>query len=1259
MGHLKKPTTEGAPLVFTVSHFYDEIFADLTFAVSSCALVNEARSLTGAELSGGIPTLRDKSAGCQSARNTQRKRWLRLAGDTMRDPKFLLVVVIVAACATGAQSQFFDNVKNSFEKFGQSVGAWGKGASEDVRNWGKGVLDKINSFKDSAMQKFQDKLPDTVKGWIGKGDYRNANVTEMLEKMPPQAWYVMKLDNLRSLGKDNFTKLINDGKDKIPPRILDELKNMQMMNVSKDDAIAALKQASCRMGEGGQGCTIPNKVLRAYENKLGDPTKLMDSNITLLGREVVLNLSPMYLSQITDPAAIMKINEILKPCADSQSTQARCPSQIYSQRLISKNNKEIYGKVDRWTQANITDMGGVKALQPKLIPRLSAKTLLGIKPEIITIDFSPDDGRQVLRAYVRAEKVIAMDVTQAMNWTNNLGTLRKYLLSSDLPVSVRDNATLVPLLQENGKRMATEGRLPPKGSKTLVKDMLKGKSADQMTEADVTAAGILLGDAAPNVVKKLIASKALKGNNLRAIGDSFKSAGPGSLAKGQTLTAAISKDTAVSSIPPTLVRFLSMEQINSMTDADVQKYFTISLGKPWTLTEAQKSAMVSKVADKTIVPPAFRSTIPSSMFKDMSSNQLKTLAQAMPRTSAVSLKASAKVFGDKANITAADIDSNLEQTSYMSSADADKINVGEIWAVLMKINGFAVPPSMDVCRVLKNKLLTFAEKERGTKGPVEFAQTMTSGDIDNMPPCVVAALGEDAVKSISPDLKIPLLQKMGKVDQSMSITRSIRRLIITEGMKLMGDMDTIGSDVTYMLGMASIDLPPDLIAKLDADAGSEYLNIMERMVASPHIPCIDDMQADEIVKLMERVYGKVNSWESLEGRCCLLILMDTTKYSQISSDVLASCTCNPDVTGFQDYVDARQSLCEAETGIDMDDVTQQKKSEIMDKQVAAAMESLNEINARRRRKRDAQPTACDTASIGGASLLTVSDIQAMTNESVLGCIYELGQVRIEDDTKSRAVLDRIKLAKNNTLGNLTLDDMRKMQYIWSALQAGEVMTLPTLAYGAMDAAVQQLGRYWELPDGVTKELAKKTLQEWKASKDMTAQDLRTANQIICGFNSTTIEAIPVASFRDAMPTLRALMDCPDTVMQDLAKKTSSAYGETLTWDAATVSELGNIIGGLAPEKLMNIPPGSMTGLSVQGLQSIPPESIKVMKVSQIQNFPSTVAMALSDDQKKVFNSDMLAALNDILPKVGSGAQGTLASMLVCFVLTTATFLLVA
>ncbi|XP_068203974.1 uncharacterized protein [Palaemon carinicauda] len=1174
----------------------------------------------------------------------------------MKDPKFLLVAVIIVACASGTQGQFFDNLKNSFENFGQNVGEWGKGASEDVRNWGKGVMDKISSFKDSAMEKFKDKMPDTVKKWIGAGDYKNANVTAMLESMPPQAWHVMKLEPLRSMGKEKFDKLITDGKDKIPPRVLQELKNMQMSNVTMDEAINALKAQTCRMGARGQGCTVPNQVLKAYESKLGNPSKLTDKNITLLGSEVVLNLSPQYLDKITQPAAVKKVNGILKACVDTPS--ARCPTKTFSQRIITQNNKKLYGRVDRWTPANITDLGGLPALSPKIIPRLTAKTLIAIKPDVIKMESNVDDGRQILRAYVKAEKVIAMDEAQALNWTKNLGTLQKYLLSSDVPVSVRDSAELAPILMANGKSMASQSKLPPKAAKTAVRDLLKGKNATQMTEADVDAAGILLGDAAPNVIKKLIERSTLKGDKLRAIGDNFKLAGPGSRSKGQTLAAAISRDTDVSNIPPSLVRFLSIDQINSMNDASVQNYLKAAKGKPWTLSEVQKSAMLSKIGDKTLAPPEFRGTISTSALNEMSADQLKTLAQGMPRTSPVSLKASAMVFANKNNLTAADIAANVDQTSYMSAAEADRINIGDIDKVLMTINQHGIPPSMDVCRVLMTKLLMSAEKERDIEGEVEFAQTMSSEDIENTPPCVIAALGEDAIKAISPDLKMPLLQKMGIADQSMSITRNVRRLIVDEGMKLMGDIDMIDFDVQNLLGMATLDLPADMIMKLDVEAGTNYLEYVELMLSGQHVPCFDAVQTEEIVKLVEKVYGKVSNWESLEGRCCLLMLMDSAKLNQINTDVLASCTCNPDIAGFQDYVDARQSLCESETGIDMADMVEKKRKEIVDKQVTAALDSLDELNARRR-KREATPTSCDTASIGGATLLTVSEIQAMTNESVLGCIYELGQVMIEDEAKSRAVLDRIKVAKDNKLDTLTLDEMRKMQYIWSALRATEVTALPTLTYGTMNAAVQQLGRYWDLEDDVTKALAKKILQEWRPAKDMTAQDLQYANQIICGFNTTDIEAIPGAAFKSAMPSLKALMECPDSVMQDLAKKSLAAYGDTSTWDAATVNELGPIIGGLAPEKLMNIPAGSMTGLSVQGLESIPPESIKVMKVSQIQNIPSTVAMALSDEQMEEFNDEMLDALKNILPKYGSGAQGTFGSIFVLLIFTTTSAVLVA
>eukprot|EP00058_Branchiostoma_floridae_P000103 XP_002585591.1 hypothetical protein BRAFLDRAFT_111775 [Branchiostoma floridae] len=86
---------------------------------------------------------------------------------------------------------FFDGLKEGSGNFGDSVKGWG------VRNFGKGAWDKINKWKDSAMEKFNnsDLVPETVKGWIRGGDYSDANVDELVEKIPQKAWNVMKLED--------------------------------------------------------------------------------------------------------------------------------------------------------------------------------------------------------------------------------------------------------------------------------------------------------------------------------------------------------------------------------------------------------------------------------------------------------------------------------------------------------------------------------------------------------------------------------------------------------------------------------------------------------------------------------------------------------------------------------------------------------------------------------------------------------------------------------------------------------------------------------------------------------------------------------------------------------------------------------------------------------------------------------------------------------------------------------------------------------
>ncbi|KAK7073064.1 hypothetical protein SK128_022418 [Halocaridina rubra] len=158
------------------------------------------------------------------------------------------------------------------------------------------------------MDKFSNALPDRIKGWINRGDFTNANVSALLERVPRKAWNAMKLEQMMTMGKENFTRLINEGErgGKIPRRILNEMRRLLDINKTMDEVLVELKQQNCRMGEMGDGCSLSRSTLMAYLSRLGNPRFFNAKNITDMST-AIYNFPARFLAMINDTNAVSNV----------------------------------------------------------------------------------------------------------------------------------------------------------------------------------------------------------------------------------------------------------------------------------------------------------------------------------------------------------------------------------------------------------------------------------------------------------------------------------------------------------------------------------------------------------------------------------------------------------------------------------------------------------------------------------------------------------------------------------------------------------------------------------------------------------------------------------------------------------------------------------------------------------------------------------------------------------------------------------------
>ncbi|KAK7073061.1 hypothetical protein SK128_022415 [Halocaridina rubra] len=216
------------------------------------------------------------------------------------------------------------------------------------------------------------------------------------------------------------------------------------------------------------------------------------------------------------------------------------------------------------------------------------------------------------------------------------------------------------------------------------------------------------------------------------------------------------------------------------------------------------------------------------------------------------------------------------------------------------------------------------------------------------------------------------------------------------------------------------------------------------------------------------VHRRTSEWEDVGDSCCLLEVLPSSLLSRIQPDVLSSCTCSATTDGFEDYVDARNSLCKSDIGEDEFNRNMRSVEEVRSKQIEAALNTINTLNSGRT-KRATPDETCAAASIGGADVVTTADVNGMDNATVLGCIAELTSREMEP-SMARTVFAKILLAKNNQLDMLTVSELRNLQWAWAGIRAVEVKNLTTLAYTTFNDVVAEMGKDWNLNQDVVSNL---------------------------------------------------------------------------------------------------------------------------------------------------------------------------------------------
>ncbi|XP_042858172.1 uncharacterized protein LOC122244358 [Penaeus japonicus] len=1119
-----------------------------------------------------------------------------------------------------------------------------------------GTLTSPFHLRTDRLEKIKANLPDKIKQMLNSGNYSDVDVSQFLADTPANAWHGMKLEQLPTMGKEKMAQLLEAGKDKIPKRVYDQLQELRTAAfTTPTEALNQLKEKfqACKnvmaemagakpMMEGGaeasagQGnCQENRRNLQILQMSLGKPQMWTKANVTAMNH-LVLTFPPKAIQKITNATVLTEIERILQLCTVSRPP-AECPPKWVVERMQAVVGRQKYGPPRQWTSANITSMGGIGKVPRRVIPALSASTLTETKADILALNLEGREAWMVTKALAKAEKVMDMTVEDTKTWINGLGSLKAFVTRGDVSAAAAANADIKAILLANAKAKATD--LPALAAKQTLMAEWKGKNVASLTEEDVNKiGGALLVQAPPNVVQKLAKNGVLKGQQLQQAAEALYSAeGPGFQGKARELINAMldANDNNLGSLPESVYPLLDGSQLEGADNTLLEKLLNEAKKKNVQLTADQAAVFPAVFVPGNMLnmPATVKSGVSTKALGDLSTTNLKDFTKGLPSTAPASLMAAKNAWAGKTKITAADVKSNMDVLHLLPPSAAMKVEQADVTAVLEMMAEAPMQPSMTVCRVMKDKLMQVLKNNTGVDEPDEAALILTPTELENTPPCVLAALGPEALDKMSPQQMEMIMSRMVARKNNMCITKATRQLILNRGLGDRSELD--GADIE-MLGEAALDLSADRIRSLSKSGAEMLVQIANTAFSSGMKPCMTSSERSALAAAVQKAKGPFDQWEDAKDVCCLQQLLEASQFNMIPPDVSSSCTCPPPPPGSENVIDSLESMCAAEIGEGAVEESLEAEAELEEMQVEAGLKVLGDFSTTaRRRKRSNGITACDRAAVGGAAVLSVSEIQAMAAADVVACLPDLTQTKMDED-KAKAIIKKVTEARGN-LTALQTSDLLQLDWAFMGMMPSEVAELPTLSE---ELVVSNLGKYWDVEEDTLKAMASKVVTDFMAPESMTGNQLTKVNQLVCGFTEEQVNSIKADAFSSAVVTLAWLEDCPDGVVRALAAKASSTYGDFSTWDAAKMSELGKLVGGLNPEDLKSIPAEAYAGLTPEGMAAIPPEAVGVLEVKQLNNLDTMTAMAITDDQKAKFNDEMKEALEYLLPKSGNGAIET-------------------
>ncbi|KAF6203648.1 hypothetical protein GE061_001980 [Apolygus lucorum] len=236
----------------------------------------------------------------------------------------------------------------------------------------------------------------------------------------------------------------------------------------------------------------------------------------------------------------------------------------------------------------------------------------------------------------------------------------------------------------------------------------------------------------------------------------------------------------------------------------------------------------------------------------------------------------------------------------------------------------------------------------------------------------------------------------------------------------------------------------------------------------------------------------------------------------------------------------------------------------------------------------------------------LSTLSSLSPDQLRGCIVLLGKEQLSSN-QSLAIWTSL-IEVYGSAGDIPEDQVQQLGWIVNGIPPSHFTNLSLTDVNT----IASLGRCTELTEEQLQKLKEAITDQWlgKELEDFTSYDLISLRQILCAYNSTSIQMIHPDAYKDAAPELATLKNCSQDVLKELAQLAmdEQAFGNPRTWTSVETGSVGCIIAGLS--SIADIPAEAFEGITADIIDCIPPEAFQAMTIKQVSRLTPSAANAL-------------------------------------------------